>query len=86
MNIYLNAVESTSNKKNQLIPLSTLSKHGSFSSKYLNLLVRSGKLEAHKEGRIWLSSKKVLNEYLENRERKRPQNEKKRSRAKTAKF
>tara|TARA_B110001454_G_scaffold64823_1_gene62989 strand:+ start:38412 stop:39392 length:981 start_codon:yes stop_codon:yes gene_type:complete len=86
MNIYLKAIESTSNKKDQLVPLSTLSKHGSFSSKYLNLLVRSGKLEAHKEGRIWLSSKKALNEYLENRERKRTKNEKKRSRAKTAKF
>lgn len=86
MNIYLKAIESTSNKKDQLVPLSTLSKHGSFSSKYLNLLVRSGKLEAHKEGRIWLSSKKALDEYLENRERKRTKNEKKRSRAKTAKF
>jgi Fic family protein len=86
MNIYLKAIESTSNKNDQLVPLSTLSKHGSFSSKYLNLLVRSGKLEAHKEGRIWLSSKKALDEYLENRERKRTKTEKKRSRAKTAKF
>lgn len=79
MNIYLKTIESTSNKKDQLVPLSTLSKHGSFSSKYLNLLVRSGKLEAHKEGRIWLSSKKALDEYLENRERKRTQNKMKRS-------
>ncbi len=86
MNIYLKAIESPSNKNDKLVPLSTLSKHGSFSSKYLNLLVRSGKLEAHKEGRIWLSSKKALDEYLENRERKRTQSEKKRSRAKTSKF
>jgi len=86
INIYLKAIESTSNKNDQLVPLSTLSKNGSFSSKYLNLLVRAGKLEAHKEGRIWLSSKKALDEYLANRERKRHQNEKKKSRTKTTKL
>lgn len=79
MSIYLKAIEVTSNKKDQLMPLSALSKQVSFSSKYLNLLVRSGKLEAHKEGRVWLSSKKALDEYLENRQRKRTQNEKKKS-------
>jgi Fic family protein len=79
MSIYLKAIEVTSNKKDQLMPLSALSKQGSFSSKYLNLLVRAGKLEAHKEGRVWLSSKKALDEYLENRQRKRTQNEKKKS-------
>ncbi|MFZ3230561.1 MAG: Fic family protein [Pseudobdellovibrio sp.] len=74
LNIYLNAIESRPSKQNQLITLSSLSKQSSFSSKYLNLLVRSGQLEAHKEGRIWLSSKKALDDYLENRQRKRTQN------------
>lgn len=71
MNMYLQVIKSTSNRKEQYITLSELSKHTAFSEKYLNLLARSGKLEAHKEGRIWLSSRKALNEYMENRERKR---------------
>jgi hypothetical protein len=70
MNIYLKATDVSSNKIGQYVPLSVLSKQGSFSSKYLNLLVRSGKLEAHKEGRVWLSSQIALDEYLANRERK----------------
>ncbi len=71
MNIYLKALQSGSNPTDRLIPLSGLSKHSRFSEKYLNLLARSGKLEAHKEGRNWLSSKTALKNYLANRERKR---------------
>jgi Fic family protein len=71
INIYLNVIKTNSNRKEQLITLSELSNHSTFSEKYLNLLARSGKLEAHKEGRNWLSSQKALNEYLLNRERKR---------------
>lgn len=71
MNIYLRAIQSTSNKNEQLILLSELAKGTKFSEKYLNLLARSGKLEAHKEGRNWLSSSKALQEYLDNRKRKR---------------
>jgi Fic family protein len=71
MNIYLQAIRSTSNKNEQLILLSELAKGTNFSEKYLNLLARSGKLEAHKEGRNWLSSPKALQEYLDNRKRKR---------------
>lgn len=55
----------------QLIPLSALSKQSKFSEKYLNLLARSGKLDAHKEGRNWLSSQAALENYLMSRERKR---------------
>ncbi len=71
MSIYLNAIQSGSNKREQLILLSALAKENPYSEKYLNLLARSGKLEAHKEGRNWLSSQKALDEYLQNRERKR---------------
>jgi Fic family protein len=71
MNIYLKAIQSNSNIKENLVLLSELSKQSSFSEKYLNLLARSGKLEAHKEGRNWLSSKKALENYMNDRERKR---------------
>jgi len=71
LDIYLETLTPSSQSKEKSIPLSILSKSTSFSSKYLNLLARAGKLEAHKEGRIWVSSKEALNRYLKNRERKR---------------
>jgi Fic family protein len=71
MNIYLKAILSGSGPKEKTVKLSELAKGTPYSEKYLNLLARSGKLEAHKEGRVWLSSKKSLEDYLQNRERKR---------------
>jgi len=71
MNIYIKAIQSSPSAADRLMTLSVLSRHSQFSEKYLNLLARSGKLEAHKEGRNWLSSKTALKNYLANRERKR---------------
>ncbi len=68
MNIYLKAFKSPQGK---LIPLAKLAAGSKFSEKYLNLLARSGKLEAHTEGRNWVSSKEALAKYLDTRERKR---------------
>lgn len=70
INIYLKAINSGSGKGEALVLLSELAKSNPYSEKYLNLLVRSGKLEAHKEGRNWVSSQKALDEYLAKRERK----------------
>lgn len=71
MNIYVKAIQAGSGKDEQLVLLSVLAKSNPYSEKYLNLLVRSGKLEAHKEGRNWVSSQKALDDYLANRARKR---------------
>ena len=71
MNIYLKAIQSGSRKGEELVLLSKLAKSNPYSEKYLNLLVRSGKLEAHKEGRNWVTSQKALDDYLANRLRKR---------------
>ncbi len=71
LDIYLETLTPPGRPKEKFIPLLNLSKGTSFSSKYLNLLARTGKLEAHKEGRIWVSSKEALNRYLKNRERQR---------------
>ncbi len=60
MNIYLKALETSTHKKDKWVPLSVLSQSSSFSEKHLNILVHSGKLEAFKEGRIWLSTQKAL--------------------------
>jgi Fic family protein len=71
MNIYLKVLKSGTSAIEKLVPLSSLTKKSGFSEKYLNLLARSGKLEAHKEGRNWLSSQKALDIYLQTRERQR---------------
>lgn len=73
MIIYLKAIQSGTGLKEKWVKLSDLAKGTSHSEKYLNLLARTGKLEAHKEGRVWVSSEKALEEYLQNRERKRNQ-------------
>lgn len=69
LDIYLKILTPSSKKKEKHISLSELAKNSKFSEKYLNLLVRGGKLEAHKDGRNWLSSKEALERYLKGRER-----------------
>jgi len=62
LNIYLNTIDRSFWKK-KLLPLSSLAKKTTYSEKYLNLLARTGKLDAHKEGRNWLSSLEAIIEY-----------------------
>ena len=71
LDIYLKILTPDGGSKEKFVSLNRLTKGTKFSPKYLNLLARAGKLEAHKEGRIWLSSRKALERYLEGRERKR---------------
>ncbi|MBU0728702.1 MAG: Fic family protein [Proteobacteria bacterium] len=71
LDIYLKVLTPDRKSKEKFIALVDLAKHSRFSAKYLNLLARAGKLEAHKEGRNWLSSKEALRRYLDGRERKR---------------
>jgi Fic family protein len=71
LDIYLKVLTPARKDKEHFISLAELAKGSKFTAKYLNLLARSGKLEAHKEGRNWLSSKGALKRYLEGRERKR---------------
>jgi Fic family protein len=71
LDIYLKVLTPRQKDKEHFISLSELAKQSTFTEKYLNLLARNGKLEAHKEGRNWLSSKDALKRYLDGRERKR---------------
>jgi Fic family protein len=68
LDLYLKAAGST---QERFISLSEVAKGTPYSAKYLNLLIRSGKLAGHKEGRNWVSSKAALKQYLETRLRKR---------------
>ncbi|GGC86938.1 cell division protein Fic [Flavobacterium lutivivi] len=42
-----------------------------FSQEYVSLLARQGKIDAYKEGKNWYSSKKAIQDYIDNRKRKR---------------
>ncbi len=71
LDIYLKVITPSGVKKEKYLPLSEISPKTSFSAKYLNLLIRQGKLEAYKQGRDWLTSLEAVNRYLEGRARKR---------------
>ncbi|MFN3753656.1 Fic family protein [Flavobacterium sp.] len=42
-----------------------------YSQEYVSLLARQGKIDAHKEGRNWFTTKKAIEDYINNRQRKR---------------
>jgi Fic family protein len=71
VDIYLKVLTPQQKTKEKFTLLSELAKKTRFTGKYLNLLARTGKLSAHKEGRNWLSSEEALKNYLRNRDRKR---------------
>lgn len=71
LDIYLKTLTPATTKQEKFASLAEISKTTNFSAKYLNLLARQGKLEAHKEGRDWLTSKEAVERYLKNRSRKR---------------
>lgn len=71
LDIYLKTLTPATIKQEKFISLAEISNITPFSAKYLNLLVRQGKLEAHKEGRNWLTSKEAIDRYMKNRTRQR---------------
>ena len=71
LNIYLKTLLPTTKNKEKYFLLSEISKKISYSEKYLNLLARQGKLEAHKEKRNWVVSFGAVERYVKNRIRKR---------------
>lgn len=71
LDIYLKVLTPMHKKSEQFYSLLDLSKGTLYSAKYLNLLARTGRLEAHKEGRNWLSTKEAVMRYFDSRKRKR---------------
>ena len=43
----------------------------SYGQEYISLLARQGKIDAHKEGRNWFTTKQAIENYINNRKRKR---------------
>lgn len=42
-----------------------------YGQEYISLLARQGKIDAHKEGRNWFTTKKAIEDYMANRKRRR---------------
>jgi fido (protein-threonine AMPylation protein) len=52
----------------RLVPLSSLASSGPYGAAYLRQLVIAGRLKAIRQGRLWLSSRAWLNEYVASRD------------------
>jgi len=64
LNLYLKLLNPKQKKNDKYISLEELAKLAPYSSNYLRKLATQGKLEAFKEGRNWLSSRRSLVEYM----------------------
>jgi Fic family protein len=71
LNIYLSTLAPTKKKDEKYVSLEQLARQSTYSAAYLRKLATQGKLEAFKDGRNWLSSKKALREYMESRKRRK---------------
>jgi len=71
LDIYLNVLSPVISKNQKYCTLSDIAKATPYSKKYLNLLARQGKIDAHKDGRNWQVSLESINEYIKNRQRQR---------------
>lgn len=69
LNIYLNALPGQESYES----IATIvSEPGvSYGQEYVSLLARKGKIDAYKEGRNWFTTRKAIEDYIENRQRKR---------------
>ncbi len=71
LNMYLKVLMPTTKSTEKYLPLSAIANKTNYSQKYLNLLARYGKIEAHKEKRFWMTTKTAIDKYRKNRLRKR---------------
>ncbi len=70
LNIYMSALP---NNDQEYIEISSLVEEPSvpYGQEYISLLARQGKIDAYKEGRNWLTTKKAVENYIKNRKRER---------------
>jgi len=71
LGIYLNVLSPVTSKNQAYFLLSEIAKLTPYSEKYLNLLARQGKIDAHKDGRNWRVSLESIKNYIKNRQRQR---------------
>ena len=70
LDIYLSNLQDTAG---DFAPISQIVKEPEvqYGSEYVSLLARQGKIDAYKEGRIWFTTKKAIDNYVKNRRRNR---------------
>lgn len=70
LNIYINALPG---QDNEYIAISNLVEEPNmpYGQEYISLLARTGKIDAYKEGRNWLTTREAVEDYMTNRKRKR---------------
>ncbi len=71
LNVYLKIIAPSVKRSEKYLPLSEIANETPYTGKYLNLLARTGKIEAHKEKRNWVTSKDAVERYIKERERQR---------------
>jgi Fic family protein len=69
LDLYLRTFSKAGNGK--LLTLSEASRGTAYGAKYLNLLARTGKLNAFKKGRVWYTTKDAIERYRRERLRQR---------------
>lgn len=70
LNIYLSLLPDNDTEY-QLISDIVNEPESPYGQEYISLLARQGKIDAYKEGRNWFTTKKAIEEYMQNRKRKR---------------
>ena len=70
LNIYLSAIPNNDLEYDSISNI--VSEPGTpYGMEYVSLLARQGKIDAYKEGKNWYTSKKAIEDYMQNRQRKR---------------
>jgi Fic family protein len=70
LNIYLGSLNNTYDQYQDISNIVS-EPEVPYGQEYVSLLARQGKIDAFKEGRNWMTSKKAVLDYMEKRERKR---------------
>lgn len=70
LNIYINALP---DNDTEYVEISNLVQEPNmpYGQEYISLLARTGKIDAYKEGRNWLTTREAVEDYILNRKRKR---------------
>lgn len=70
LNIYINALP---DNDTEYVEISNLVQEPNmpYGQEYISLLARTGKIDAYKEGRNWLTTREAVEDYIRNRKRKR---------------
>jgi Fic family protein len=70
LNIYINALPGNDN---EYVAISNLVQEPNmpYGQEYISLLARTGKIDAYKEGRNWLTTREAVEDYIATRKRKR---------------